>query len=588
MQQNRKRTNSNRYQYHALEPRQLLAGDVSVAIVGSSLQIVGDDLANQVEVSINANNDIVVSGLDTTVNGNASETIAATQSFENLTVLLQAGDDEISLRDVNSPRHLSFFGGDGNDQLELTGVSADHFHLEGQLGNDSFEITDTASRGSTYFYLGDGDDAVAVNTFVSGRNFKVFGDGGNDTFAARDLDVDRKFRLNLGNGDDDAIVLGETEVGKSTKLRLGSGDDFVGLLPEQNDESANFENLFYVDAGDGDDTVAIDDSVQLRRNSRVDGSGGTDTIQRGESGSEIADRIDLNLRSFESNEGANLNALIDDVFTRLQQFGIGEDFFGESSDELGISTSGESLEVTEGDPAVAVDPAIELTGSSQITEATVAVADYQQGQDVFSFVDANGIEGQFDATTGILTLTGQNSTAEYEQALRNVLYENTSENPITDERQVTFRVESGNSSATATRGLQVNSVGDAPVIILQRSSITATADDLPVTLDSLLTVTDADSPNLASAIVAVSDGFVVGQDVLEFEEQDGVIGTFDPSTGALTFSGELTLDAIQTVLRSVTFDSGQDEVGNRTIRFTVNDGALSGFAEITLGITAAN
>ena len=69
--------------------------------------------------------------------------------------------------------------------------------------------------------------------------------------------------------------------------------------------------------------------------------------------------------------------------------------------------------------------------STNLAGATVSItATYVTGQDVLGFTNQNGITGSFDAATGVLTLTGTATVANYQTALRSVTYANTSDNPI--------------------------------------------------------------------------------------------------------------------------------------------------------------
>ena len=49
---------------------------------------------------------------------------------------------------------------------------------------------------------------------------------------------------------------------------------------------------------------------------------------------------------------------------------------------------------------------------------------------MLGFTNQNGITGSFNAATGVLTLTGSATVANYQTALRSVTYANASDNPI--------------------------------------------------------------------------------------------------------------------------------------------------------------
>ena len=73
----------------------------------------------------------------------------------------------------------------------------------------------------------------------------------------------------------------------------------------------------------------------------------------------------------------------------------------------------------------------------------------------------------YNASTGVLTLSGAASLADYRTALRSVTYSNSSEDPSTAARTVSFQVDDGsgvnNLSNVATSDVTVTPVNDAPV-----------------------------------------------------------------------------------------------------------------------------
>ena len=148
--------------YQTLEGRRLLAGDVSVALSGSTLVVTGDDLSNQIEVSQNANGDVLFTGLDsTTINRQTAFTF--TQTFERSRFELNDGADEVSFDGFEGGREFRFLGGDGDDRLEATGVSARFYHVQGNDGDDAIQLSNSSTQRSAYFHLGDGDDLSLIH-----------------------------------------------------------------------------------------------------------------------------------------------------------------------------------------------------------------------------------------------------------------------------------------------------------------------------------------------------------------------------------------------------------------------------------------
>src|SRR5204863_662099 len=95
-----------------------------------------------------------------------------------------------------------------------------------------------------------------------------------------------------------------------------------------------------------------------------------------------------------------------------------------------ITTTAIALSYTENNPATAIDPGLMTSDadSANYVGATVSItAGFASGQDVLGFANQNGISGAYDAATGVLTLSGTSSVANYQTALRSVTYVNTSE-----------------------------------------------------------------------------------------------------------------------------------------------------------------
>jgi hypothetical protein len=99
----------------------------------------------------------------------------------------------------------------------------------------------------------------------------------------------------------------------------------------------------------------------------------------------------------------------------------------------------------------------------------------------------------------------------------------------------------------------------------------------PVAVDAKLALSDAESTTLAGATVAISAGFFAG-DTLTFANLNGIIGTYNASTGVLTLTGTASLANYQAALESITYSStniNPTAAGtnvNRTVSWTVTDG----------------
>jgi hypothetical protein len=223
----------------------------------------------------------------------------------------------------------------------------------------------------------------------------------------------------------------------------------------------------------------------------------------------------------------------------------------------------------------------DIDSNGNLASATVAISSGFIAGDALNFTNQNGIAGSYDAVHGVLTLTGTTTLANYQTALQSITYSFTAGGDPTGgggntARTIGWAVNDGASVSTDTSTVTTVHV---PANLAAGANATFTGGGSPVTLDGALTLADVDSNgNLDSATVAISSGFIAG-DTLNFTNQNGITGSYDASTGALTLTGTASVASYQTALQSITysFSPGGDPTGGgntaRTISWTVNDGA---------------
>jgi VCBS repeat-containing protein len=105
-----------------------------------------------------------------------------------------------------------------------------------------------------------------------------------------------------------------------------------------------------------------------------------------------------------------------------------------------------SLSYTENQAATAIDTVLTASDadSADLVSATVSItANFAAGQDVLGFTNQNGITGSYNSATGVLSLSGASSVASYQAALRSVTYFNSSDNPSTATRTISYQVDDG-------------------------------------------------------------------------------------------------------------------------------------------------
>ncbi|MFN3150235.1 hypothetical protein [Bremerella sp.] len=362
---------------------------------------------------------------------------------------------------------------------------------------------------------------------------------------------------------------------------------------------------------------------------------------------------------------------------------------------------------TEGDgPIAIVDAGVIVTDvdNTNLASATITLTNVVDTSAESLSVDTTGtsIAFNYDSGTGVLTLTGNDTLANYQLVLSTLKYDNTSQNPDETDRIVEVVVNDGTSdSATATVTITVEGVNDPPNLepiadqnaqlgVLFQITVTATdpegdvltfqldregiganipasatitktsdttaviewtpsegdgagpftfivlvIDDDPTTpladsetftvtlqtdppavdlngdaggidfaaaftegdgpisvVDATATVTDADSTNLASATITLTNVLDTNDEFLAVDVTGtAIVQSYDAGTGILTLTGSDTLANYQAVIRSLTYDnvSEDPDTTDRAIEVIVNDGfSDSATATATVSVTAEN
>jgi hypothetical protein len=245
-----------------------------------------------------------------------------------------------------------------------------------------------------------------------------------------------------------------------------------------------------------------------------------------------------------------------------------------------VTTTIGSTSFTEGGGAVVIDSGVTVTDidSANLASATVTITNPQDGA---SEVLAASACAGLTVTPGLntLSITGSQSLATYQTCLRSVAYNNSSGNPNTTARTISFVANDGAVSSTpATKTVTVTALPDAPVVTTTGGTTSFTEDGGAVVVDSGVTVTDADSPNLASATVTITNPQNGASEVLSASACAGL--TVTPGLNTLSITGSQPVATYQTCLQSVAYNNSSQNPGTtpRVISFVANDGALSSVA----------
>jgi PKD repeat protein len=249
------------------------------------------------------------------------------------------------------------------------------------------------------------------------------------------------------------------------------------------------------------------------------------------------------------------------------------------TDPVLTGIEGTALTYSEGEAAKIITSAITVTDPDGSLDSAIIriTTNYQNSEDRLSYTGFfPPITGVFNITTGILKLTGHTTPANYQAALRSVRYQNlNTDNPSELQRTVTFTVHDGiNYSDTLSRDITVTRVNDAPVLLAtEPAAVGYTENAAPVTVTSVIDITDVDDTNMESAVIQITGNYQSAEDVLSFTSGGGISGGWDSGSGILALSGSATIASYVTALRSVKYQNTSENpvTLQRTVSFTVND-----------------
>jgi hypothetical protein len=275
--------------FQALEPRAMMAGDVTVNVVNGDLVVTGDSGANEVAIFQTITDGQLIPGSffvngvnGTTINGGAGATFAgATRDFK---IDLAGGSDRLTLGQGN---HFSTFRVLGDLDIKM-GNGANRVNLQGITVHDDASIT-TGTGGDNIqvrAIIGDPDVDGGHNdlTIKTGngidsaqvRHSVVRGDVLIDTGTGIEHDFVDLFQCSLngngtiktGAGEDDVYVR-QASFAKVLTIDTGANRDFVEI-------NASDADSFFISLGSGNDQLRLRDASG--RNVYLNGNGGTNSL----------------------------------------------------------------------------------------------------------------------------------------------------------------------------------------------------------------------------------------------------------------------------------------------------------------------
>ena len=249
-----------------------------------------------------------------------------------------------------------------------------------------------------------------------------------------------------------------------------------------------------------------------------------------------------------------------------------------------IAGAGDTVQFYQNGAAIPLDSGFAVTdpAGANITSATVTITDagsFVPG-DVLSFTSQFGITGGYNPSTGVLSLSGSASAADYQTVLDSITYAFTGDPTVggTEHvRTVTYTVGDANSTGSAPVANTIDIFGLPVVSAGSATTPTVTTTSGAVVADATLSVTDPNGITTLAGATIVIGGAQAGDTLTDNGISDGsvVLGnihaTFSGDT--LTLSGTDTVQNYITALDEVKFDAVNPNSGTRTLTWTVDDEA---------------
>jgi hypothetical protein len=187
----------------------------------------------------------------------------------------------------------------------------------------------------------------------------------------------------------------------------------------------------------------------------------------------------------------------------------------DANDDKGTTGSDFTTTFTEGSPAVLIEDPADATvtdvDSANLASLTVTITNIlDPGTEILSTdVTGTSITGNYVPATGVLTLTGPDTVANFQTVLRKVQYQNTDVDPDATARVIQFVANDGSTNSnTATAMVNIVSTDTAPTAVADSATVAEDSSNNPI--DVLANDTDPDNgPKTVASVTQPANGTVV-------------------------------------------------------------------------------
>lgn len=267
----------------------------------------------------------------------------------------------------------------------------------------------------------------------------------------------------------------------------------------------------------------------------------------------------------------------------------------------GYNYTGAYTENGSGSAIVNTDMTLTSTSGTHCKSATVTIASVASTDSLdVSLVDAK-FDASYDVATGVATLTGPYTYADYKTALKAIKYLSTSDNLADGTKSISIVTSAGENSNTATCSMVLTAVNDAPVVDLGGSAAgtgwTAayTEGGSAVAVSSSeITITDPDDTYMESAVITLTNKQTGDSIDTGAVELLGLVSVAKEETGGditVTLTGHAVIASYLSAIQVLTFSNSSDNPSEtpRTITVVVNDGTNnSASTTCTVSVTGVN
>ena len=266
-----------------------------------------------------------------------------------------------------------------------------------------------------------------------------------------------------------------------------------------------------------------------------------------------------------------------------------------------VSLTKSSPSFTQGGSAAVLDAGLTVAdpGNPKLASATVVIASgFAANQDVLTFTQVTGIIGGYNSVSVALTFTGSATLATYQTLLESVTYKDTSNDPSTTPRNISFVVNDGSTSSLPVfKTVTVVEVNQTPTLTVPVS----TPQPLSVTENNNLIFSAANSNAISVADIDANGGLEqvtlqVSHGTLTLGSTTGL--TFSIGSGSNSPSSQFkgSIANLNAALNGLVYSPSPGFDNNSdTLLVTINDlgnsgigGALSASGSVNMYVYAAN